>query len=188
MTDRHPRLPPGQVGTDRFPVVTAVGAPKFDPSTWGFFVDGEVENPLRMTWREFLGLPRVTQRSDFHCWAGWSRLDDEWEGVLARTVVEMARPKSSARYALLVGEGQYTSNLPLEDLLDEGVLLALRFNGQDIEPVHGGPVRALVPKKYGYKSVKWIRGFRLLEREELGYWEARGYSSSADPWREERYA
>jgi len=176
------------VRTDQFPVVTAVGAPKFDPSTWDFFVDGEVENPLRLTWREFLGLPRVTQRSDFHCVSGWSRLDDQWEGVRARTVVEMARPRRSARYVLLVAERPYTSNLPLEDLLGEDVLLALRFNGQELEPAHGGPVRLLVPKKYGYKSVKWIRGFRLLEREELGYWEAQGWSSSADPWREERTA
>ena len=188
MAETHPRLPPGQVQTDRFPVVTAVGAPEFDPSTWDFFVEGEVQRPLRLTWQEFVGLPRVTQCSDFHCWAGWSRLDDEWEGVLVRTVVDMARPRGGARYALLVGEGRYTSNLPLEDLVDGDVLLALRLNGQEIEAKHGGPVRLIVPKKYGYKSVKWIRGFRLLEKEELGYWEARGYSSSADPWREERYA
>jgi DMSO/TMAO reductase YedYZ molybdopterin-dependent catalytic subunit len=113
-------------------------------------------------------------------------MGDEWEGVLARTVIDMAGPKDRAGYVLLAAHGGHTTNLDLGALMDAQTLLAFRFNGQDLEPEHGWPVRLLVPKKYGYKSLKWVRSIRVSEREELGYWEQRGWSNRADPWLEDR--
>lgn len=188
MADRYSCVPPGQQVTNEFPVLHIGEVPSFDPASWLFFVEGDVQNPLKLGWADFLQLPRRKQVSDFHCVTGWSRLGDEWEGVPARTLVEKACPRPEARQALIVAEGDYTTNLPLAELAADDVLLALRFNGRALGPEHGGPVRLLVPRKYAYKSAKWVRGFRLLCCEELGFWEKRGYSHTADPWTEDRYA
>lgn len=162
--------------------------PPFEPGSWKFVIWGEVENPLELSWEEFLKLPRKVQRSDFHCVTGWSRLGDEWEGVAAGDLVEAARPKDGAKFALVHSLGGYTTSLPLGELTAEDTLLVIRFNGRELTPEHGFPLRLLVPWKYAYKSAKWVRGFKLLSVEELGFWESRGYSNTADPWKEERYS
>ena len=186
MADLNDELPPGQTVARTFPVVTFGGTPRIDLAMWELRVEGDVDNPLKLTWQEFQALPRVTQQAELHCVSGWSRLGDEWEGVLARTVIDMARPKEQAGYVLLTAHGGHTTSLDLDALLDAQTLLAFKFNGQDLEPEHGWPVRLLVPKKYGYKSLKWVRSIRVLEREELGYWEQRGWSNRADPWLEDK--
>jgi len=185
---RHPRLPPGQRLTEGFPILHLGPVPPFTPASWDFVVEGEVENPLHLAWTQFQSLPRVTRRSDFHCVTGWSRLGDEWEGIPVGSLLALARPRPEARFALVVAEGGYTTSLTLAELSEDDVLLALRLNGAELPPEHGGPVRLLVPRKYAYKSAKWVRGIRLSREEQWGYWERRGYSQRADPWRQERYA
>jgi len=181
------RIPPNQRVTSRFPVLHVGPVPKFDSKTWDFVAEGLVVNPVRLSYDAFLRLPRVVRVSDFHCVTGWSRLDNTWEGVLFKTVVDVVKPLPEARYVTVVCDGDYTTSLPLEELLDSDVLLAYGFEGKPLEPEHGGPLRLVVPKKYAYKSAKWVRKLRFAKDQELGFWEKRGYSNSADPWKEERY-
>jgi DMSO/TMAO reductase YedYZ molybdopterin-dependent catalytic subunit len=181
------RIPPNQRLTSSFPVLHVGSVPKFDPKTWDFVVEGLVESPVRLSFDEFLKLPKVASVGDFHCVTGWSRLGSRWEGVLFKTVADMVKPLKEARYATVVAEGDYTTSLPLEELLDDDVLLAYGFEGKPLEPVHGGPLRLVVPKRYAYKSAKWVRKLRFTKEQELGFWEKRGYSNTADPWKEERY-
>jgi len=182
------RVPPGQRVTSRFPVLHVGPVPGFDSKTWDFVVEGLVANSVRLGFDEFLNLPKVVRVSDFHCVTGWSRLDNRWEGVLFKTVADLVKPLVEAKYVTIVCEEDFTTSLPLADLLDDDVLLAYGFEGKPLEPVHGGPLRLVVPKKYAYKSAKWVRKLRFTKDQELGYWEQRGYSNTADPWKEERYA
>ncbi|MBI2866222.1 MAG: sulfite oxidase-like oxidoreductase [Chloroflexi bacterium] len=181
-------LPPGQRLTDQFPILHMGAVPPFSPDTWDFTLRGEVETDLRFTWPQFQALPRVRQRGDFHCVTGWSRLEDQWEGVRVRDLLAFAQPRPGTSCVLFLAEGDYTTNLPLEEAMGEDVLLALELNGAPLSPEHGSPVRLLVPSRYAYKSAKWLRGISLSRELKLGYWESRGYSSTADPWSEDRYA
>jgi len=181
------RVPPNQRLTSSFPVLHVGPVPKFDPKTWDFVVEGLVENPVRLSFDEFLKLPKLVSVSDFHCVTGWSKLNNRWEGVLFKTVVDLVKPLKDAKYVTIVAEGDYTTSLPLSELLSDDVLLGYGFEGKPLEPVHGGPLRLVVPKKYAYKSAKWVRRLRFTKEQELGYWELRGYSNTADPWKEERY-
>ena len=180
------RIPPNQRFTSSFPVLHFGGVPRFDPRTWDFTVEGLVQNPLKLTWQEFQKLPRTISVGDFHCVTGWSRLDNKWEGVTFRTVYDLVNPSTEAKFVTIIAEGKYTTSLSLEDLLDPGVLLAYGFNDKPLAPEHGGPLRLVVPKKYAYKSAKWVRKLRFTMEQELGFWETRGYSNTADPWKEER--
>ena len=182
------RIPPGQYKTDKFPVLHYGSVPSTDLSTWDFRVWGEVENPFRLTWEEFRALPRKTVRTDIHCVTRWSKLDTVWEGVAIRTIIEMAGLRPDAKFVLEHCEQGYTANLPLDVLDDDDVLLADTFGGAPLEPEHGYPLRLVVPKRYFWKSAKWIRGLEFLERDILGFWERYGYNNNADPWKEERYS
>jgi DMSO/TMAO reductase YedYZ molybdopterin-dependent catalytic subunit len=155
---------------------------------WDFRVEGLVQNPVRLSYEEFLKLPKAVDVSDFHCVTGWSRLDNKWEGVLFKTICDLVKPLKEAKYVTIVCEDEYTTSLPLEDLLDPDVLLAYRLDDKPLPTEHGGPLRLVVPKKYAYKSAKWVRKLRFTKEQELGFWENRGYSNTADPWKEERYA
>jgi len=189
LSEKKGLIPPNQrVVSNKFPVLHFGSVPKFNPEKWDFTVEGLVDKPLRLTYNEFLKLPRTVSVSDFHCVTGWSVLDNKWEGVAFKTIFDIAKPKPNAHYVTVVAEGGYTTSLSIEDLLDNHVLLAYRLNDKPLEPEHGGPLRLVVPKKYAYKSAKWVRKLRFTEKQELGYWEQRGYSNSADPWKEERYA
>jgi DMSO/TMAO reductase YedYZ molybdopterin-dependent catalytic subunit len=182
------RVPPGQRLTEKWPVLTYGETPAFDPARWTFRVFGLVERELSFTWPEFLALPRVRVRSDIHCVTRWSRLDNEWEGVSARYLIEQARPRPEARFVLQHADPDYTTNTSLADLLAEDVVLALKWNGHDLEPDHGGPLRLVLPALYFWKSSKWLRAFELLDVNAPGFWEENGYHMHADPWREERYS
>jgi DMSO/TMAO reductase YedYZ molybdopterin-dependent catalytic subunit len=188
MSQERRRVPPNQRVTSKFSVLHEGPIPKFDPKTWDFVVVGLVKNPVRLTFEEFFRLPKVVSVSDFHCVTGWSKLNNKWEGVTFQTVSDLVEPLKEARCVTVVAEGDYTTGLPLKDLLDDDVLLAYRLDDKLLEPEHGGPLRLVVPKKYAYKSAKWVRKLRFTEEQELGYWEKRGYSNTADPWKEERYA
>ena len=182
------RLPPGQREVRKWPRLDLGIVPRFDPKTWDLRVDGEVENPLRFSYEEFLALPRKTVVSDFHCVTGWTTFDNEWVGVTIREFAERARLKPSGRFAMFrCGDG-YTTSHPTSALTDDDVLLAYQWDGKPLPLEHGGPVRLLVPKRYAWKSAKWVRAITFMADDELGYWEVRGYSNTADPWTEDRYS
>ena len=182
------RVPPGQSLTAKWPVLTYGLTPRFDPTRWSFRCSGLVEREVAWTWAEFLALPRVTITSDVHCVTRWSKLDNRWEGVHIREILKYARVKPAAMAVMIHANPDYTTNIALEDLIDDDVLLAIKHNGRDLEPDHGGPCRLVVPKLYFWKSAKWVRGFEFLEVNPPGFWEVNGYHMHADQWKEERYS
>ena len=187
-TTPRERVPPGQSHTTKFPILHVSDPPVFNQHTWTLKVVGEVEHPLTLTWEQVLALPAITSVSDFHCVTSWSRLDNRWEGVAFRTLAELVQPKPHVQYVIGEDDWGYTANLPLEVLMDDDVLLAYKHDGRDLEPVHGGPLRLVVPKRYAWKSVKWLRALYFHEHDEPGFWEIRGYSNTADPWTDDRYS
>jgi len=161
--------------------------PEINLSDWSLSVSGLVENPSEYTWDEFLGLPQVESVSDFHCVETWSVKDQKWEGVQFKTIADAARPAKKARYVLLEAFDTYTTSLPLSELLGEDILLAHRLNDEALPQLLGGPMRLVVPHKYGYKSIMWLHKIVFSERDKLGYWERGAYHNNADPWRRQRY-
>jgi DMSO/TMAO reductase YedYZ molybdopterin-dependent catalytic subunit len=185
------RVPPGQYVTEKFPVLHYGSVPDYKnlQQSWDFRVWGEIEAPRRFTFDEFRALPTAEVHTDIHCVTRWSKLDTTWEGIPFRTFLEHIPPlKPEARHVLAHCEQGYTANVPLDVLMDDDVLLAYRFEGRELEPDHGYPLRLLVPKKYFWKSAKWLRGLEFLAEDQLGFWERYGYNNHADPWKEERYA
>lgn len=185
---QEPRLPPGQVRTDKWPVLHHGSVPQVDLSTWDFRVFGMVEQPVRWTWVEFLALPQVTVRSDVHCVTRWSRFDNEWRGVLFREVVRHVAGKPEARFAVIHAEHGFTTNLALAELMQDDVLFAHQHDGRDLTPEHGWPLRLVVPRHYFWKSAKWVRGVELSREDRPGFWEQNGYHNEANPWNEERFS
>jgi DMSO/TMAO reductase YedYZ molybdopterin-dependent catalytic subunit len=181
------RVPPGQFATPRWPVLHQGEIPPFDAATWSFRVWGEGATSRTWSWEEFQDLPAVNVAGDLHCVTRWSTLDHEWRGVAGRTIVDLAQPGPAARFLLLHGEGGYTANLPLAVFLADDVVLATHHAGEPLAAAHGAPLRAVVPGRYAWKSVKWLRGIEFLAEDVPGFWERFGYSNSADPWREERF-
>ena len=182
------RLPPGQTLVKHFPVLSYGPAPRFNPAKWDFRVIGLVEQPLRFDWEQFRQLPLTKQVSDFHCVTTWSRYDNAWEGVLVRDLMKLVVLKPDAKYVFIHCDGGYTTNLALEEFLDDEVMLAYRHDGKDLEPDHGWPLRLVVPKLYGWKSAKWVRAIEFSINDRRGFWEVRGYHNHGDPWSEERYS
>ena len=192
VTDLHEefegeRLPPGQRETSRFPVLSKNGTPSWSPETWTFEVWGAVDDRLTLSLEEFRDLPNETQRQDFHCVTGWSRFDNEFTGVTFPTLAERAGVRDDAGHVMFHGFDDYTTDLPLDDCMREEVLFAWELDGDPLPDDHGGPVRVVTPHKYAYKGAKWVSGVEFLPERELGYWEKRGYSDGANPWKEERY-
>lgn len=182
------RVPPGQVLTEKWPVLTYGQTPRFDPKKWSFRCFGLVEAEVTWSWDEFRALPRAEVRCDIHCVTRWSRLDNRFEGVPIGEIMRHVRVKPEARFVRIHADPDYTTNLPLAELVDDDVLLALRHDGQDLTPDHGGPLRLVVPKLYFWKSAKWLRAFEFLDVNAPGFWELNGYHMHADPWKEERYS
>jgi DMSO/TMAO reductase YedYZ molybdopterin-dependent catalytic subunit len=181
------RLPPGQSLTQKFPVLTYGPNPPFDPQTWDLRVFGEVENEMRWTWDEFLRLPTKTITVDIHCVTRWSKFDTVWEGVPFTEFVKLFGIKPAAKYVITHCDYGYTTNLPLEAMLEDDVLLAYKYDGRFLEPDHGFPVRTLVPKRYFWKSAKFLRALEFSPVDKPGFWEVNGYHNNGDPWTEERY-
>lgn len=181
------RLPPGQYLTKKWPILSYESTPKFDSEKYRFKVWGKVEQPFELTWEELLALPRVQLTTDIHCVTTWSRYDNGWEGVHVREIIARARPTTDAHFVVAHSWTGYTTNMPYADFDDDDVLIALKHDGADLEPAHGGPVRLVVPKLYFYKSAKWLSGLEFVEKDLPGFWEVRGYHNHADPWKEERY-
>ena len=183
------RIPPGQVLTDKFPVLSFGRVPNYpDLSGWDLRVWGEVEQPFSLKWAEVRALPATQVTLDIHCVTRWSKLDTTWEGVPFRHIIGVAQPTSDAKVVLFHAEGGYTTNVPLEVADDPQCLLAWNYAGQPLEPEHGYPLRGIVPGRYFWKSAKWLRGIEFLSEDQPGFWEQNGYHNNADPWREERHS
>jgi DMSO/TMAO reductase YedYZ molybdopterin-dependent catalytic subunit len=179
------RVPPGQYLVDDFPVLSAGPTPRTSLEEWTFTIDGEVSEARRFTWEEFRALPTETITRDIHCVTKWSKLDTVWEGVSIDTL--LSEVDHDAGYVVAYCDGGYTTNLPLEDVSDGKAWIAFGYDGEPLDPEHGGPARLLVPHLYFWKSAKWVRGLHLLDHDEPGFWEALGYHMYGDPWREQRY-
>ena len=184
--DVQGRIPPGQYLVRGFPVLSAGPTPRTPLSAWTFSVRGEVDEVKRWTWEEFRALPSETITRDIHCVTKWSKLDTVWEGVSIDTLLEGV--ETGADYVMAFCDGGYTTNLPLEDLIDGKAWVAFGYDGQPVEPEHGGPARLLVPHLYFWKSAKWVRGLQLMNDNAPGFWETYGYHLYGDPWREQRYS
>jgi DMSO/TMAO reductase YedYZ molybdopterin-dependent catalytic subunit len=184
----HSGVPPGQIVTARWPVLHAGTVPvELTSANWSLSLHGEVESPRTLTYAELLALPQVDLTCDIHCVTSWSKLGMHWRGVAFSTLAGLVRPKSGVRFVVMECEQGFTTSLPIEPLNDADVLVAHTVGGGPLEPEHGGPVRMLVPKRYFYKSAKWLRGLRFVTVDEPGFWEVRGYSNIADPWAQTRY-
>ncbi|HTQ31742.1 MAG TPA: sulfite oxidase-like oxidoreductase [Opitutaceae bacterium] len=182
------RLPPGQKLTTGFPVLDLGVQPDVPLEQWTLTLDGAVAKPAVLTWDQFNALPQAEDVSDFHCVTTWSRYDCRWGGVAFTTLYEFVQPKPEARFVYFTGYDGYSTNVPLERCLDDDVLVAIRFDGAPLPRAHGGPARVIIPKLYAWKGAKFVKGLTFLAQDKPGFWEVRGYSNTADPWKEERYA
>ena len=181
------KVPPGQFVSRKFPVLTYGPTPKIDLNTWRLRVFGLVEDDLELSWGEFKGLPWSTVEADFHCVTQWTALDNVWEGVLFSDLQKLVKTKPEATYIMAHCYGGYTTNLPVETVLAGKTLLAHKRDGEELPRDHGWPVRLVVPERYGWKSAKWLNGIEFMAQDRPGFWEVRGYSNNADPWKEERF-
>lgn len=187
--ESRPRIPPGQVRTNGWPVLHAGTVPDgLTPERWTLTVRGDVERPVRLSFPDLLALPQREITCDIHCVTSWTKLGMNWKGVPFAQLAELVRPRSTAKFVVMECEQGFTTSLPYEALRGEDVLLAHTVEGAPLPSEHGGPVRMLVPRRYFYKSAKWLRGLKFVQVDEPGFWEVRGYSNIADPWAETRYS
>ncbi|MFM2115883.1 MAG: hypothetical protein RI908_1624 [Actinomycetota bacterium] len=181
------RLPPGQYLTDRFPVLHVGDVPEYAPGEWNMRVFGEVDNDFTLTFEELTSLPSIEITTDIHCVTKWSKFDTTWRGVRVRDLFDRAGLRSSATHFIGHAKYGYTANLPLADVLRDDSLVVWEYEGEAIEPIHGGPVRLLVPHLYFWKSPKWLRGIEARVGDAAGFWERNGYHMYGDPFREQRF-
>jgi DMSO/TMAO reductase YedYZ molybdopterin-dependent catalytic subunit len=182
------RLPPGQSLTLKFPVLHYGPVPTYDLNTWSLRAFGSVDEERVWSWWDVLKLPMQAVTQDIHCVTRWSKLDTVWEGVPFVEFMKLAGVKPEAKYVIAHCEYGFTANVPVDIMKEEGAMLAIKFDGKPLESDHGFPMRLLVPKKYFWKSAKWLRGLEFAEEDRLGFWEQAGYHNNADPWQEERFS
>ncbi len=187
-TEAANRVPPGQHLVSDFPVLSAGPTPRTRLDQWTFTIEGLVREPVRWTWEEFLKLPARTFVVDIHCVTKWTKLDTRWEGVSVDTLFEHVELDRQAMYVTAFSDGGYTTNMPLPDMINGQAFVAYRYDGKPLAPEHGGPARLVVPHLYFWKSAKWVRGLRLMDKDKSGFWESLGYNNHGDPWKEERYS
>ena len=184
---RGEKVPPGQFVSKKFPVLTYGATPKIDLATWKFRIFGLVEGEVELNWEQFKALPVNTVDADFHCVTQWSALDNTWEGVMFDDLAKLVKIRPEAKYIMAHCYGGYTTNLPLETVVDGQAILAYNHDGQELSKDHGWPLRLVVPSRYGWKSAKWLNGIEFMPEDKPGFWEVRGYNNNADPWKEERF-
>ena len=188
--NRHgmPKLPTGQHMTKGWPVLDLGFHPEIPLNEWRLTVDGAVNNPLSLTWEDFLNLEQTEDVSDFHCVTTWSKMDVPWKGVRLADLAALADVRDDAKHVLCYAYDDYTTNVPLEEALKPDVLLVHTAEGQPLPKEHGGPVRMITPQLYAWKGAKWIKRIEFRTQDQPGYWEVRGYSNTAHPWRDDRYS
>ncbi len=182
------RLPPGQKEVKNWPVLDLGVQPDVKPENWRLQIGGLVEHPMHWTLPEFMALPQEDFVSDIHCVTQWSRYDNHWRGVSAKTLLDLVKPKPEARHVLFTAYDGYTTNVKLSSFAETNVLLAHAWEGKPIPREHGGPVRVVIPDWYLWKSPKWVTRIELSAEDRPGFWEVRGYHNEGDPWKEERYS
>jgi DMSO/TMAO reductase YedYZ molybdopterin-dependent catalytic subunit len=181
------RLPPGQVLTEKWPVLHYGNVPRYDMAKWRLRAFGSVENELVLTYEEVKALPAKTVHCDIHCVTTWSRFDNVFLGVSFSHVCQLVKPKPDAHFVIFHCNAGFTTSLPLDALLQDDVLLTWQHDGEALAPEHGFPLRALVPRRYFWKSAKWLEEIEFVDHDQLGFWERAGYHNEADPWKEQRY-
>jgi DMSO/TMAO reductase YedYZ molybdopterin-dependent catalytic subunit len=188
--NRHgmPEVPVGQTITKKWPVLDLGILPEIELADWKLTINGDVEHPVELSWEDFLALPQTEDTSDFHCVTTWSKLDMNWKGVRLLDLAALVQPRDSATHIMCYGYDDYTTNVSLEEALKPDVLLVHTFDGQPLEQDHGGPVRMVTPQLYAWKGAKWISRIEFLSKNKPGFWEERGYSDTAYPWRNDRYS
>ncbi|GAO42987.1 molybdopterin-dependent oxidoreductase [Flavihumibacter petaseus] len=188
--NRHgmPSLPVGQIATEKWPVLDLGIQPEIAPEDWQLKLDGAVEHPVTLSWKEFMDLPQTEDTSDFHCVTSWSRFGLQWKGVRFIDLAALVQPTQHAAFILCHGYDDYTTNLSLEEALKPDVLLVHTVDDKPLPEEHGGPVRMITPQLYAWKGSKWINRIEFLEVNHPGFWEERGYSNTAYPWRNDRYS
>jgi DMSO/TMAO reductase YedYZ molybdopterin-dependent catalytic subunit len=189
-TESAQRLPPGQYETRDFPVLSAGPTPHTPLAQWDFTLRAAGGKAARWSWDEFHALPRAAITTDIHCVTKWSKFGTRWEGVSVDTLISEAARHGVVpdAYAMAISDGGYTTNVPLADLTNGKAMVAYLYDGAPLAAEHGGPARLLVPHLYFWKSAKWVRELRFMERDETGFWESLGYHTYGDPWREQRYS
>lgn len=188
--NRHgmPQTPIGQTITQKWPVLDLGYHPQIPMDKWRLIIDGEVENPVVLKWEDFLALPQTDDISDFHCVTTWSKLDMSWRGVRLMDLAALVQPKETATHLMCYGYDTYTTNVSLEEALKPDVMLVHTVEGEPLPLEHGGPLRMITPQLYAWKGSKWIKRIEFLSANKLGFWEERGYSNTAYPWRNDRYS
>ncbi len=186
--ERGQRIPPGQYLTDDFPVLSAGPTPHTPPAEWSFRIEGLVSKPVVWTWAEFNALPSREFVVDISCVTKWTKLDTRWQGVSVDTLLEHVELHRKAAFLTAFSDGGYTTNLPLPDVVNNQAFVAYAYEGGPLAPEHGGLARLVVPHLYFWKSAKWVRGLRIVEQDQPGFWESFGYHNRGDPWLEERYS
>ena len=181
------KAPPGQYVTEKFPVMSFGSAPNVDLATWQFDIFGLVQHEVSLSWQDFTGLPKTVVDAEFHCVTQWSRLQNMWEGVAFSEVAKLVSLENQVTHVMIHCYGGYSTNMDLESLLEDDVLFAYNHDGQPLDQDHGGPLRLVVPKRYAWKSAKWVNGIEFMDMDKPGFWELRGYHMKADPWEEQRF-
>jgi DMSO/TMAO reductase YedYZ molybdopterin-dependent catalytic subunit len=181
------RLPPGQYSTERFPVLHVGDVPKYAPGAWNLSITGLVDRPFTIDEAELRAMPAVTITRDIHCVTKWTKFDMSWTGVRVRDLLDRAGVQADAKFVMEHAEYGYTTNLPLTDITGDDAIVAYEYEGEPIEPVHGGPIRIVVPHLYFWKSAKWVRALELRSTDAPGFWEQNGYHMYGDPFQEQRH-
>ncbi|HQU67347.1 molybdopterin-dependent oxidoreductase [Paracoccus sp. FO-3] len=187
LKDGRPRLPPNQVVTQKFPVMTAGTPTTAGKEIWSLTLDGDVAQPVALDWQGLMALPQQEFIVDIHCVTRWSKLDTRWRGVSVTLLADLVGPRPEATYVQARADGSYSANLRLADLLEDKAFVATEYEGQPLAEDHGGPARLVVPGLYFWKSAKWLRGLHFSPFDYKGYWEKLGYHNYGDPWKEQRY-
>ncbi|TDI61741.1 MAG: sulfite oxidase-like oxidoreductase [Alphaproteobacteria bacterium] len=188
MEDRELRLPRGQRLVTDWPVLDLGIQPDVPTAAWSLTVDGLVENPLTWDWDQYMAQPQFEDVSDIHCVTAWSRYDNLWQGVSTRHIIDLVKPKTEANHIILHGFDGYTTNVTLAAFAADDALIAHSWEGEKLTRQHGGPVRAIIPQYYLWKSAKWVSRLEFVDADQPGFWEVRGYHNEGDPWKEERYS
>lgn len=183
-----PLVPIGQIVTTKWPVLDLGIQPSIPLADWRLRIDGEVEHPVTLNWKDFMELPQTDDQSDFHCVTTWSKLDISWIGVSMLDIAALVQPLETATHIMCYGYDDYSTNLAIEEALKSDVLLVHTAEGRPLAKEHGGPVRMITPQLYAWKGSKWISRIEFMTENRPGFWEERGYSNTAYPWRNDRYS
>lgn len=187
--NRHgmPKLPPGQTTTRKWPVLDMGIQPKVPQDEWRLTIDGACKQPITLDLPTLLQLPQVTDTSDFHCVTTWSKMDLTFVGVRVSTLLALVDPDDDAAALMCHGYDGYTTNVTLPEALKDDVLVTWQEGGKPLPLEHGGPVRMITPQLWAWKGSKWLKRIEILRADQPGFWEQRGYSMTAYPWRDDRY-